>query len=850
MAVETPAVGSYEVGSEAVAGTTTYNTPTVTVTSQGSTVTTGGPDLTVTWTYSQADGKAQERYRVIVDNGSSTVYYDSGYIISAATSHTFDAVVEGVPVDTTGSALRVTVQAIAQDVAQYGSDDQTFDIQWGVVTGTITAPADLAVLSTTSTTVTWTFADSRSKTQSGYQVRLLGAASGIELFTSGLVTSTDTSYSVPYTLSDSSSYDVELILYNSESVPSTADTHTISVVLDDAFAYPDVESVGTVYEVGMAGEGYMLYDNRDGAAGQFRYGRQTAGLQSQRFATGQTPFEQAVDRYSFGSMSDFRGGRGQSYADRGASIETAYLDSEGVDPWTPGKLTLLHDMDQEFADTYASLRMTDVDGSLFVQTGDDELTYLTTPGGSTSVIDLSGIGLAAGGILDLETDGKNWYICDGVSAWRGTTSAPAGTWSNVDLEVLGWGAGRILGAYPSSGTSSTPNRFTTLNDSGTEEVSGGRLTFPDNWTITSFASGSGYVWFAAYGGSRSEIWAWAAGSSDSPFLAYEYPLGEHIQDMLWHEGQVVAVTHHDDDTLSLWRLIPNSDGTLTPFLVDDAYASSSTAEVSIAAYGSKVYFSWPTMSTNSGVGVLDLASGGYSKSYITDTTGEVATVIPWQGKIALAVRGNGVWTEQDDYVTTGFLRTSNFDGGSNLSKVYDEITIRGEALGSSESFDMSYSIDGGNSFVSLPAGTLNTAGQFAKSAALGKRSNSLSVQVTLNGPGTTTPTITLVSAKYHMLGLADTVLTLPIDCTDHVRGLNESELDDSGPGRGALRMRRLEGLVQTRVTVQDIDWQDTRDTEVYELLSVEAVKWSVYNRALGKQQVRQVAVCTLRKETV
>ena len=320
--------------------------------------------------------------------------------------------------------------------------------------------------------------------------------------------------------------------------------------------------------------------------------------------------------------------------------------------------------------------------------------------------------------------------------------------------------------------------------------------------------------------------------------------------MLWHEGQIVAVTHHDDNTMSLWRLIPNSDGTLTPFLVDNAYASSSTAEVSIAAYGSKVYFSWPTMSTNSGVGVLDLASGGYSKSYITDTTGEVATVIPWQGKITLAVRGNGVWTEQDDYVTTGFLRTSNFDGGSNLSKVYDEISIRGEALGASESFAMSYSVDGGNSFVSLPAGTLNTAGQFAKSATLGKRGNSLSVQVTLNGPGTSTPTITLVSAKYHMLGLADTVLTLPIDCTDHVRGLNESELDDSGPGRGALRMRSLEGLVQTRVTVQDIDWQDTRDTEVYELLSVEAVKWSVYNRALGKQQVRQVAVCTLRKETV
>ena len=382
MAVETPAVGSHEVGSEAVAGTTTYNTPTVNVTSQGSTVTTGGPDLTVTWTYSQADGKVQERYRVIIDNGSSTVYYDSGFIISAATSHTLDAVVEGVPADTTGTALRVTVQAIATGVPQYGSDDQAFDIQWGVVTATITAPADLTVLAVTSTTVTWSFASTRSKTQSGYRVRLLGATSGIELFTSGIVTGAGTSHAVPYTLSDSTSYTVELVLYNTESVPSTADTHTISVVLDDAFAYPDVDTVGTVYEVGMAGEGYMLYDNRDGTAGQFRYGRQTAGLQSQRFATGSTPFEQAVDRYSFGSMSDFRGGRGQSYADRVGSAESAYLESEGVDPWTPGKLTLLHDMDQEFADTYASLRMTEVDGSLFVQTADDELTYRSTPGGS------------------------------------------------------------------------------------------------------------------------------------------------------------------------------------------------------------------------------------------------------------------------------------------------------------------------------------------------------------------------------------------------------------------------------------------------------------------------------------
>ena len=381
----------------------------------------------------------------------------------------------------------------------------------------------------------------------------------------------------------------------------------------------------------------------------------------------------------------------------------------------------------------------------------------------------------------MATDGKQWYICDGVSAWRGTTSAPSGTWSTVDLEVLGWGAGRILGAYADS--SSTPNVFTTLNDGGANEKAGGRLTLPAGWEINSFASGSGYVWFSAYSGSRSEIWAWTAGSDDSPFLAYEYPLGERVEEMLWHEGQIVAVTHHDDDTLSLWRLLPNSDGTLTPFLVDDAYSSSSSPAIGIGAYGSKVYFSWPAMSTNSGVGVLDIVSGGYSKSYVTDTTGEVASVIPWQGKIALAVRGNGVWTEQDDYVTTGFLRTSNFDGGSNLSKVYDEISIRGEALGASQSFAMSYSIDGGNPFVALTAGTLSLPGSL-RSRCARQASQLLSVQVTLTGRQRDYDGHAGV-AKYHMLGLADTVCP-PIDCTDHVHWLNEAELDDSGPGQGCV----------------------------------------------------------------
>ncbi|RMF59090.1 MAG: hypothetical protein D6746_08800, partial [Bacteroidetes bacterium] len=62
MAVYVPAVGTFDVGTSAVAGDSTFDAPTATVTSPTGVVSTGGPNLTVTWSYSQAQGKPQTEY--------------------------------------------------------------------------------------------------------------------------------------------------------------------------------------------------------------------------------------------------------------------------------------------------------------------------------------------------------------------------------------------------------------------------------------------------------------------------------------------------------------------------------------------------------------------------------------------------------------------------------------------------------------------------------------------------------------------------------------------------------------------------------------------------------------------
>jgi len=78
---------------------------------------------------------------------------------------------------------------------------------------------------------------------------------------------------------------------------------------------------------------------------EFPYGRQTAQYRKQQIDQSNEPGEQSITGWWVRAQSSFHGGTGINYYDpaTGETVDYRYFDSQGVNPWVKGKLTLLKD---------------------------------------------------------------------------------------------------------------------------------------------------------------------------------------------------------------------------------------------------------------------------------------------------------------------------------------------------------------------------------------------------------------------------------------------------------------------------------------------------------------------------
>ncbi len=219
----TQAMGAYALGSEPLAGDPLHDPPTVVVTTIG-TITTGGPNMTVGWTFNQVQADVQQKYRVEVLNDALAIsYYDSGWLSGANVTHLVDVDAEGIPHDSTDVTARVSVETAGLvPVYHRGTDVDAYQIEWGVPHTTITAPLNLEVWDDlTGVDVTWSFADDRGgKIQAEYRVRLILSGSGLVLWDTGWTVSTDVAFNIPVILNPGSQYTVEVQLKNDHGIRS------------------------------------------------------------------------------------------------------------------------------------------------------------------------------------------------------------------------------------------------------------------------------------------------------------------------------------------------------------------------------------------------------------------------------------------------------------------------------------------------------------------------------------------------------------------------------------------------------------------------------------------------------
>jgi hypothetical protein len=707
----------------------------------------------------------------------------------------------------------------------------------------ITAPGQS--VATAAVTISWTYASSVPRPQAQFRVRLTSPDTTVEYYDSGIVTGPATSFVPAFTLSDGSTYLVSVQVSDGYdwSAPATAQ---FSVALADVGDFPNAD-VGSVYEVGINGVGLMLADRKQQ---DLEYRRQTAGLQAPRFAEGSTPFSEAIERYSFVGWADWRDGAGQQSRNRQDSSPAAYLEGEGVNPFEKTGLQLLPATAQTLATAYANPLSVVASNKLYTLTGAKQLTEVAAIGGAVNTVTIAGQTT----VLAVASDGTNWYVADGVNIHRGTgTTDPGAAWATVDAKVMAWAADRLCVGYVGA-SSTTPNVFSTLTDAGAEEVASGRLILPPGSTITSITGGDGYVWFSARRNQQGLVYAWKAGSTDAPFVAFEFPAGQFPQSLGFYLGNVfvrcIEPLAAGGAKATIYQSATSS-GRLIPQVVTTI--ESTTDDHTVGAFGGDdrfAMFSWKkqTIGGRSGVGAIDLSTGGHARWLYApaDTaTGDVVSVVNWNGRTVFAVAGYGVCHETTGPVPSGFLRTDIADLGSSVAKVLSQLKADTAPLPTGAGLSISFTVDGGASY-SPNVFSMSGAGLQTLTGDISKQAVTVGLKITLTAT-TVTPVLRSVTLRVHPIGLADQVIVLPVNCSDDPIGLNGQPLPEGGKGSGAARARFLESLAQTRIRYQDIDWAATGVSSIWEVEQVEVRSISVFDRQLNRQSHDQVAVLSLRR---
>jgi len=232
-------VGGGKLGGDGLAGGTLHDTPTVVVTSIGTV--TSNPH-TVAWTFAQAQGDSQESYQVrYINDAGSTEYLNTGWITGSASSHQTDlSTISGLDLHgNTDLTAEVTVRGPAGigvgDADYYTSAPDTEDFTalnlgeptltpGDVVFGsTNKGTASTYVMNSLSTvTLNWTYAHGGTgEAQQAYRVKLLEFETDVELFDTGWVTGTASSYVLNYAFLDDFKYTISMQARNANLVPTT-----------------------------------------------------------------------------------------------------------------------------------------------------------------------------------------------------------------------------------------------------------------------------------------------------------------------------------------------------------------------------------------------------------------------------------------------------------------------------------------------------------------------------------------------------------------------------------------------------------------------------------------------------
>lgn len=347
------------------------------------------------------------------------------------------------------------------------------------------------------------------------------------------------------------------------------------------------------------------------------------------------------------SASSWDHGAGQTrYDDAEASDRRRFRSSKGVNPWTPGQVTLLNDTEQ-VRSVAGSIPQIGIAGNLYWADGSDIYksdlstnTAITMPATVSSLCSVGSYILAACG-------------ASGIRKIAASASTEA-SWVTGTVDVVGFAKGRVLAA-----AGAALYNPTTALTGGPAALPAALYTQPDStFTWVGFAEGTSWIYAAGNVGDKGLIYKTAVKADgtalDTPTVAGRCEDGETITSIYGYLGTLLIGT-----SLGIRIGVPNSSGDLelgAAIPVGTVYTMLGRLNY--------VYFGWSNYDgTSTGLGRIDLAAltdtqrvvPAYATDLMVTGQGTVRGIGFYSNRLIIGVAGLGVYKQSDNLVQSGTI---------------------------------------------------------------------------------------------------------------------------------------------------------------------------------------------------
>lgn len=528
--------------------------------------------------------------------------------------------------------------------------------------------------------------------------------------------------------------------------------------------------------------------------------RQTAQYRKDQQDQTTEPGEQSLTGWWRRSQTSFHGGAGRDYEEPRTSADTSattqFHDSQGVDVWTPGKVTLLP----------AAVNVAGSGGDGCIAAGTGALHWTTNTlkftswSGDTPTTSVVSYG-DTHNVLAAASDGSNYYVATSAGIFKGALNAGAGSlaWNpGASATVaLGWCKQRLMFAEGPRVYELTTGAPTLPSPKYTHPASG--------WTWTGFAEGPDAIYAAGYAGDQSAMFQFVLDTStgsvptlSTGITAFTMPTGEQIRSVgTYLNGYVILGTNRG---LRVCPIEPDGSVRLGPLVVN--FKTMGVSAGPVTAVTGRDRFVYGTLSQGmpdgtSGLVRVDLGNIDQNNlfAWATDlqahSSANVTGVAVVNDRMVFSVSGVGLKLESSvSLESTGTLTTGRIRYHSLEPKLFKQVQMR--ALPLHGNLQCSVIDQAGNAntlpqIVGIGQETLDV-----QDISLDGKQEYVSLRFTLSSSGGLGPTFT----GYQLNALPATARqrqeTLILSCFDNEEDRNNRKINR--PGYALQRLLALEAL--------------------------------------------------------